>query len=66
VDELCGRTEDELSRLDFTGLIRPSLNSGTLGHDSYALGASFLPIYARFEPTQDQFFNQTQENSSNS
>ncbi|ADE39756.1 ROK family transcriptional regulator [Candidatus Puniceispirillum marinum] len=61
VEELCHRTEQELEQIDFTGLIRPNVSSGKLGHDSYALGASFLPIYARFEPTQAQFFSQTND-----
>ena len=61
VTELCDRTEHELQLLDFTGLIRPNLSSGKLGHDSYALGASFLPIYSRFEPTQSEFFSQTKD-----
>lgn len=64
VEELHSRIKQELEHYDFTGLIRPKTYVGKLGHDSYAIGASFLPIYARFEPTQSQFFSQISDASS--
>ncbi len=58
VKEVCARTEKHLQKFDFIGLIRPTLKSGELGHESYALGASILPFYSNFEPTKSQFLNQ--------
>lgn len=60
IEELTTRTKAELDQFDFTGLIKPKVDLGSLGHDSYALGASFLPIHAKYEPAHTEFFSQTE------
>ena len=53
VDELTARIDDELDRLNFSGLVRPGVKPGTIGNDARALGGAILPLYSCFAPNKE-------------
>ena len=53
VTELTERIDDELDRLNFSGLVRPGLVAGTIGNAARALGGAILPLYSCFTPNKE-------------
>jgi predicted NBD/HSP70 family sugar kinase len=53
---LLAEVEAVLPEYDWEGLHAPMLMAGTHGGDARALGGALLPIYARFAPDHDVFF----------
>ena len=47
----------QLDQLDFTGIVRPDLITGTIGNDARALGGAILPLYSSFAPDKEVFLN---------
>jgi predicted NBD/HSP70 family sugar kinase len=55
VREIIRRTQRELDRIEWEGMVRPQLLEGTIGTDARAMGAAILPLYAHFAPTHELF-----------
>ncbi|MEM1429124.1 MAG: ROK family transcriptional regulator [Pseudomonadota bacterium] len=45
---LVAEVDDQLSRFNTTGLVRPKIEAGTIGPDARALGAASLPLSERY------------------
>jgi predicted NBD/HSP70 family sugar kinase len=52
-------TTGSLDRLDWEGIVRPRLLTGTVGADARAIGGALLPIHAGFAPDRDLFLKTT-------
>ena len=46
--ELVRLTNQSLSTLDLTGLVRPNIRKGSVGPDARSIGGAALPLTARF------------------
>lgn len=55
VREIIRRTQRELDRLEWEGMVRPQLIEGTIGADARAMGGAILPLYAHFAPRHELF-----------
>jgi len=55
VREIIRRTQRELDRIEWEGMVRPQLLEGTIGTDARAMGAAILPLYAHFAPMHELF-----------
>lgn len=55
VREIIRRTQRELDRIEWEGMMRPQLLEGTIGADARAMGGAILPLYAHFAPIHELF-----------
>jgi predicted NBD/HSP70 family sugar kinase len=53
--EIIRRTQRELDRIEWEGMVRPQLLEGTIGADARAMGGAILPLYAHFAPMHELF-----------